>query len=52
MSQFVYFQYEYKNGAWGTQHEGWYIDQAGKISRYELPENWIEPDSMGFISEE
>ena len=48
----VYFQYEAKNYAWGIFHSGWYIDQDGKFNYYNLPSEWNEPDSLGYISKE
>ncbi len=52
IDSFALFQYEFKNEAWGHQHEGWFIDVEGVIGHYELPSVWIEPDSMGFLTEE
>src|SRR6185503_10228978 len=48
----VYFQFEAKNYAWGLYHTGWFIDKQGKFDYYNLPVNWNEPDSLGFISKE
>lgn len=48
----VYFQYDYENFAWGHQHYGWYVDNGGDFNYYELPEDWILPDSNGYISKE
>jgi len=47
----VYFQYEILNYAWGHFHAGWYIDDEGNFNYYNLPQNWNEPDSNGYISE-
>ena len=47
----VYFQYEIVNNAWVPYHAGWYIDDAGNFNYYNLPQNWNEPDSAGYISE-
>ena len=46
-----YFTYEYQNGAWGYQHEGWMMDEKGKVSSFNLPEHWNGVDSLGYISE-
>jgi len=46
----VYFQYEARNYAWGLYHVGWFVDKKGDFQYYNLPENWIEPDSLGYIS--
>ncbi|KOH42534.1 hypothetical protein [Sunxiuqinia dokdonensis] len=40
----IYFQFEYVNHAWGYQHRGFIIDQAGKVYDYEQPENWTWPE--------
>lgn len=40
----IYFQFEYVNHAWGYQHRGFIIDQAGNIYDYEQPENWVWPE--------
>lgn len=38
--QHVLFQYDYINFAWGYIHEGFYIDDKGKILEYYNPEGW------------
>ncbi len=40
----IYFQFEYVNHAWGYQHQGFIIDQAGNVYDYEQPENWDWPE--------
>lgn len=49
--QKILFQYEYRNWAWGYQHGGWFIDSKRSIYGYNLPETWIETNSIGDISE-
>jgi len=49
-NQRIYFQYDYINFAWGYQHVGWLIDSSGNVYCYNKPENWINQDSLGFIS--
>ena len=39
-NQQILFQYEYVNYAWGYQHNGFIIDNEGKILTYNNPENW------------
>jgi hypothetical protein len=51
-SQPIYFEYSYINFAWGYQHHGWVIDGDGNIKSYNLPDDWREPDSTGFIQED
>lgn len=48
----VFFQHEYKNYAWGIFHSGWFIDSLGNVRFYNLPSDWKEPDSDGYISED
>jgi len=38
--QHILFQYDYINYAWGYVHEGFYVDDEGKIFHYRNPENW------------
>lgn len=52
LNSFALFQYEFRNEAWGHQHEGWFVDIDGNIGKYELPSEWNEPDSLGFLTEE
>lgn len=40
----VYFQFEYRNYAWGYQHSGFIIDQQGNIYDYTKPDNWNFPE--------
>lgn len=48
----VYFQFDALNYAWGLYHIGWFIDNKGKFHEYNLPESWIEPDTLGYISKQ
>lgn len=48
----VIFQYEYYNYAWGFRHSGFLIDKDGRIKGFNQPENWITPDSSGFMAKE
>ncbi len=43
--QEILFQYEYRNYAWGKQHQGFFIDKKGNILTYANPEGWNNPDS-------
>jgi len=43
--QEILFQYEYRNYAWGNQHQGYFIDKKGNILTYSNPEGWNNPDS-------
>ncbi len=38
--QHILFQYDYINYAWGYIHEGFYVDDEGKVLFYSNPENW------------
>ena len=38
--QHILFQYDYINYAWGYVHEGFYVDDEGKVLYYSNPENW------------
>ncbi|WP_167619132.1 hypothetical protein [Maribellus sediminis] len=49
-NQRIYFQYDYINSAWGYQHSGWLVDSSGNVFCYNNPENWIDLDSLGYIS--
>lgn len=49
--QIAYFEFEYVNYAWGYTHTGWIIDNLGEILGYKLPDQWVFPDSAGYISE-
>jgi hypothetical protein len=46
----VLFEYRYTNFAWGYQENGWLIDREGMVRVYELPEDFRDPDSAGFMS--
>ncbi len=50
----ILFESDYVNHAWGYQHSGWFLDNHGKIRKYEMPdqEKWNKPDNDGFISKE
>jgi hypothetical protein len=39
-NQQILFQYEYVNYAWGYQHNGFIIDNQGRVLTYLNPENW------------
>jgi hypothetical protein len=42
--QAILFQVDYINYAWGYQHTGFIIDNAGNILTYKNPQNWNFPD--------
>jgi hypothetical protein len=42
--QAILFQVEYINYAWGYQHNGFIIDNEGKVLTYKNPQEWIFPD--------
>jgi hypothetical protein len=44
-NQQMLFQYDYKNNAWGIQHNGFLIDNKGNILAYHNPENWNHHDN-------
>lgn len=46
----VLFQYEYINYAWGFRHNGFFLDQDGRIVSFKQPEKWIFPDSTGLLT--
>ena len=48
----VLFEYRYMNHAWGYSDHGWLIDGEGDVRRYDLPEEFRLPDSMGYITAE
>lgn len=50
----VLFESNYVNHAWGYQHNGWFLDNHGKIRKYDMPDRdkWNLPDDDGFISKE
>ncbi|MCL4482112.1 MAG: hypothetical protein M1445_05775 [Bacteroidetes bacterium] len=45
------FQSEYTNHAWGYSHNGWMMDGAGLVKRFQKNAPWVFPDSLGYISE-
>ncbi len=45
------FQSEYTNYAWGYNHNGWMMDNTGKIRSFQKSTLWVFPDSLGYISE-
>jgi hypothetical protein len=42
--QVILFQVDYINYAWGYQHNGFIIDNEGKVLTYKNPQEWIFPD--------
>ncbi len=44
------FQSEYTNYAWGYNHNGWIMDNSGKVNRFQKKGAWVFPDSLGYIS--
>jgi hypothetical protein len=49
--QAILFQVDYINYAWGYQHTGFIIDNAGNILTYNNPQNWDFPDKNDNLSE-
>jgi len=47
----VIFQYEYTNNATVSSHNGWLLDNTGKVSRFQKKATWVFPDKDGSISE-
>jgi hypothetical protein len=45
LKQEIFFQYDYENYAWGYRHNGFIIDNEGKVLTYENPEVWNYPDN-------
>lgn len=45
-----YFTKEYVNTAWGYSHQGWMIDDEGAVRSFNMPDNWHDVDSLGYIS--
>lgn len=50
--QTIIFQYDYINYAWGYQHNGFIIDNEGKILTYNSPENWNFRDKDMILTEQ
>ncbi|MEI6755168.1 MAG: hypothetical protein WCK78_18650 [Paludibacter sp.] len=58
MKQKIFFEKHYVNYAWVLQDNGFLIDSLGNIHRFDLVSkttnrrinNWIYPDSLGYIS--
>lgn len=50
--QAILFQVEYINYAWGYQHNGFLIDNAGEIMTYKNPEEWNFPDKNFYLSDD
>ena len=50
--QAILFQVDYINYAWGYQHTGFIIDNAGDILTYKNPEEWNFPDKEFELSED
>ena len=46
----AFFQHEYQNSNFPTEHAGWFIDNDGDVKFYQFPVDWVEPDTDGFIS--
>lgn len=44
--QQILFQYDYHNNAWGSQHNGFLIDNNGNILLYNNPKDWNYPDNL------
>lgn len=51
-NQKILFQYDYSNAAWGVQHYGFFIDNEGRVVKYENPEDWNDYDKDYVLSEE
>jgi hypothetical protein len=49
--QEILFQVDYVNYAWGFQHNGFMIDNEGKVLTYRNPQNWNFPDKDFSISD-
>jgi hypothetical protein len=49
--QAILFQVDYVNYAWGYEHTGFIIDNAGNILTYKNPQNWNFPDKDLNLSE-
>jgi hypothetical protein len=45
----IYFELSYLNYAWGYVHQGWVIDQDGKVYSFRNPKQWNMPDEEGYI---
>jgi hypothetical protein len=50
--QFLLFQYEYINYAWGYQHNGFIVDNHGNVLTFNNPENWNFQDNDHYLTEE
>lgn len=50
----VLFEANYINFAWGYQHNGWFLDNHGKLKKYSISSSleWKSPDNQGYISKE
>jgi hypothetical protein len=46
----VYFSADYINYAWGNVHEGWLMDEDGKVSVYSNPAKWNFADDKGYLT--
>ncbi|HUX55497.1 MAG TPA: hypothetical protein VMV77_00865 [Bacteroidales bacterium] len=49
--QTILFQFEYVNYAWGYQHNGIIINNAGNILTYSNPDGWNFPDNDLILDE-
>jgi hypothetical protein len=47
----VIFQYEYTNKATVSSHNGWMLDNTGKVTRFLKKATWVFPDKDGYISQ-
>jgi hypothetical protein len=50
-NQAIYFQFDYINYAWGYQHNGFIIDNEGKVLTYKNPQEWNFPDNHFNLTE-
>ena len=50
--QQILFQYDYSNNAWGSQHNGFLIDNNGNILLYNNLEDWNYHDKFLVLTEE
>jgi hypothetical protein len=49
--QKILFQYSYVNYAWGTNNQGFLIDNEGNLLIYNQPEKWNFPDKNSTLSQ-
>jgi hypothetical protein len=48
----VYFELSYINYAWGYVHQGWLIDQDGRVLSYHNPKTWNSVEDGGYITQD